>query len=89
MLVNRLKFFSKIFPDWLIVDHYSLDKEWETLVRTYAKNIMVIDDLGTVATTVIPFLDQNWFDDKDICHKGLVPSFCTQLLGPRYAQSQS
>ena len=82
---ESIKVLHKIFPDWLIVDHYSLDKEWETLVRTHVKNIMVIDDLGNRSHDCNLLLDQNWFDDKEIRYKGLVPSFCTQLLGPRYA----
>lgn len=32
--------------DWLIVDHYSLDWEWENTMRTVASRILVIDDLA-------------------------------------------
>ncbi len=31
--------------DWLVVDHYSIDKKWENLVKKSVKNILVIDDL--------------------------------------------
>tara|TARA_X000000368_G_scaffold89881_1_gene68593 strand:- start:30078 stop:31589 length:1512 start_codon:yes stop_codon:yes gene_type:complete len=31
--------------DWLIIDHYSIDKTWENSIKKYVKNIMVIDDL--------------------------------------------
>src|SRR4029077_13094471 len=32
--------------DWLIVDHYGLDANWESAQRSYAKSIMAIDDLA-------------------------------------------
>lgn len=34
-----------ITPDWLIVDHYELDREWEIVVRKAAERVMVIDDI--------------------------------------------
>jgi len=76
---------GKSILDWLIVDHYGLDEAWETVLRTHVKNIMVIDDLGNRIHDCNLLLDQNWFDDKDSRYNGLVPSFCTQLLGPEYA----
>ena len=76
---------GKTIPDWLIVDHYHLDEAWETVLRAHVKNIMVIDDLGNRIHDCNLLLDQNWFDDKDSRYNGLVPSFCTQLLGPEYA----
>jgi len=32
--------------DWLIVDHYALDRQWENNIRPYVKKIMIIDDLA-------------------------------------------
>ena len=32
--------------DWLIVDHYSLDAQWETSMRSYDTKFMVIDDMA-------------------------------------------
>ena len=76
---------GKTIFDWLIVDHYGLDEIWETVLRTHVKNIMVIDDLANRSHNCNLLLDQNWFDDKDSRYNGLVPSCCTQLLGPEYA----
>ena len=33
-------------PDWLVVDHYALDAEWECSVSSGVGKIMVIDDLA-------------------------------------------
>jgi UDP-2,4-diacetamido-2,4,6-trideoxy-beta-L-altropyranose hydrolase len=33
-------------PDWLVVDHYGLDRTWELAMRRHASHLMAIDDLG-------------------------------------------
>lgn len=33
-------------PDWVVVDHYALDKRWESAVQGHCKQLMVIDDLA-------------------------------------------
>jgi UDP-2,4-diacetamido-2,4,6-trideoxy-beta-L-altropyranose hydrolase len=71
-------------PEWLIVDHYSLDEKWEKSIRAYVKNIMVIDDLANRYHDCDILLDQNWFENMNR-YDGLVSSNCTQLLGPKYA----
>lgn len=71
-------------PECLIVDHYSLDSEWESSVRPYVKNIMVIDDLANREHNCELLLDQNYFK-QDSRYQGLVPEHCIKLLGPKYA----
>src|SRR5690606_25625734 len=36
---------EQIKPNWLIVDHYALDENWEKKLKPYCKKLMVIDDL--------------------------------------------
>ena len=76
---------GKTIPDWLIVDHYGLDKAWETVLRNHVKNIMVIDDLANRIHDCNLLLDQSWFVDKGSRYDGLVSAACTKLLGPEYA----
>lgn len=71
--------------DWLIVDHYSLDRTWETLMRRRAQRIMVIDDLANRQHDCDLLLDQNLRADNGVRYKQLVTAQCTLLLGPRYA----
>ena len=33
-------------PDWLIVDHYGIDSEWERMLRPHVNKIMIIDDIA-------------------------------------------
>ena len=70
--------------DWLVVDHYALDKTWETQLRPHTKRLMVIDDLANRPHDCDLLLDQNLADD-DSRYDALVPSHCTKLLGPNYA----
>lgn len=71
-------------PDWLIVDHYALDKKWEAEVRPYASPLMVIDDLANRPHDCDLLLDQNYLPDSQR-YDALVPSSCRKLLGPKYA----
>ena len=71
--------------DWLIVDHYGLDEEWERLLRPHAAKIMVIDDLADRRHDCDLLLDQNLFIDAEKRYDELVSPACTKLLGPKYA----
>ena len=72
-------------PDWLVVDHYALDKRWEGYLRPYVKKIMVIDDLADRAHDCDLLLDQNFYENLERRYDGLVPTWCEKLLGPKYA----
>ena len=71
--------------DWLIVDHYSLDEEWEKLLRPQVSKIMVIDDLADRRHDCDLLLDQNFFINGEKRYDEMVPPSCTKLLGPKYA----
>lgn len=70
--------------DYLVVDHYALDIDWEKRVRKSVKRILVIDDLADRAHDCDCLLDQSYFDDMDSRYQGLVPYHCRQLLGYDY-----
>ncbi len=71
--------------DWIIVDHYALDKSWEMIMRQATRKIMVIDDLADREHTCDLLLDQNYYLDRLTRYEGLVPKHCQMLLGPTYA----
>lgn len=71
--------------DWLIVDHYGLDARWEQRMHSYARKIMVIDDLANRPHDCDLLLDQNFYRDMDTRYDGLVPGHCQKLLGPKYS----
>jgi len=79
-------FGSKI--DWLVVDHYALDKKWEDLVSSCIERIMVIDDMANRVHNCNLLLDQNLVANMFSRYKDLVPVTCGMLLGPDYALLQ-
>lgn len=75
---------QRLAPQWLIVDHYALDAEWETSVRQRGLRIGVIDDLADRQHVGDWLLDQNLGRlAKD--YVGKVPVSCQCLIGPEYA----
>lgn len=75
-------------PDWLIVDHYALDRRWQADLRPYCEKIMVIDDLADRLHDCDLLLDQNLIANQDHRYECLVPTNCARLLGPAYALLQ-
>ncbi len=71
--------------DWLVIDHYAIDLEWEQAVRQYVGGVMVIDDLANRRHDCDLLLDQNFFENAQERYRNLVPPHCTKLLGPEYA----
>lgn len=71
--------------DWLVVDHYALDSNWELAMRQYARRIFVVDDLADRMHDCDLLLDQNLHENGASRYAGNVPVLCRRLLGPRYA----
>lgn len=70
--------------DWIVVDHYGIDKIWQKRMRAVADRILVIDDLADRQHDCEVLLDQN-FGRKLDDYEDLVPINCAKLLGPAYA----
>jgi UDP-2,4-diacetamido-2,4,6-trideoxy-beta-L-altropyranose hydrolase len=71
--------------DWMIVDHYELDANWESAVRPYVKNMLVIDDLANRAHNCDVLLDANYFPKASARYRNLVSQHTKLLVGPKYA----
>jgi UDP-2,4-diacetamido-2,4,6-trideoxy-beta-L-altropyranose hydrolase len=81
---QTLDVISPLKPDWLVVDHYSLDERWECILESAVNHIMVIDDLANRSHYCGLLLDQNLgrvASDYD----GLIPVDCWRLIGPSFA----
>ena len=72
-------------PDWLIVDHYALDSEWEQTLRPHVGRILIIDDLANRRHDADLLLDQNYAPGSATRYQGLLPPDTRTLLGPTYA----
>jgi UDP-2,4-diacetamido-2,4,6-trideoxy-beta-L-altropyranose hydrolase len=71
--------------DWIIVDHYALDAQWESDLRGAAARVLAIDDLAVRRHDCDVLLDQNLRPSGDRAYDKLVPERTRQLLGPQYA----
>ncbi|MBK1719494.1 UDP-2,4-diacetamido-2,4,6-trideoxy-beta-L-altropyranose hydrolase [Thiocystis violacea] len=71
--------------DWLIVDHYGLDRRWESAMRPWTQRLMVIDDLADRPHDCDLLLDQNLVDEAETRYRELIPSGCHLLTGPTHA----
>ena len=70
--------------DWLVVDHYALDRRWEQTMRPHTGRIMAIDDLADRPHDCDLLLDQNLGRQaKD--YGGLLSRHTQTLIGPAYA----
>jgi UDP-2,4-diacetamido-2,4,6-trideoxy-beta-L-altropyranose hydrolase len=70
--------------DWMVVDHYALDRRWEQALRPHTRRIMAIDDLADRSHDCDLLLDQNLGRQaKD--YGGLLSRHTQTLIGPTYA----
>ncbi|ATX76599.1 UDP-2,4-diacetamido-2,4,6-trideoxy-beta-L-altropyranose hydrolase [Reinekea forsetii] len=75
-----------VVVDWLIVDHYAIDKNWQLLLENCYHKLMVIDDLGDRDHQADILLDQNAQGKSgEARYKGRTNAECNLLLGPHYA----
>ena len=81
---QTLEIISVTKPDWLVVDHYAIDANWEKNFRSHVPRMMVIDDLANRAHECDLLLDQNFYVDMASRYSGLLPSGCKLLLGPTH-----
>jgi UDP-2,4-diacetamido-2,4,6-trideoxy-beta-L-altropyranose hydrolase len=75
-------------PDWLVVDHYGIDRRWEQRLRASSRRIMVIDDLADREHDCDILLDQNLVACMDTRYTNKVPDECALMLGPTFAMLQ-
>lgn len=72
--------------DTVVVDHYGLDRTWESEVREIADRVVAVDDLADRHREVDVVVDQNWYGaGSDRRYDDVVPAGTLTLLGPRHA----
>jgi UDP-2,4-diacetamido-2,4,6-trideoxy-beta-L-altropyranose hydrolase len=71
--------------DWLVVDHYDVNSQWESAMRNTVRRILVIDDLADRNHDCDLLLNQNFSTAPDNPYAALVRPGTKVLLGPRYA----
>jgi UDP-2,4-diacetamido-2,4,6-trideoxy-beta-L-altropyranose hydrolase len=66
--------------DWLVVDHYGLDEQWERAVRPCGRHLLVIDDLANRRHDADILLDQTFGRDAGD-YQGLTNPACERRCG--------
>ena len=85
-VAQTLSLLESLPVDWLVVDHYALDAQWEGQVSEAVGGIMVIDDLADRDHQADMLLDQNALNgEMEERYRERLNSECTLLLGPHYA----
>jgi UDP-2,4-diacetamido-2,4,6-trideoxy-beta-L-altropyranose hydrolase/UDP-4-amino-4,6-dideoxy-N-acetyl-beta-L-altrosamine N-acetyltransferase len=79
-----LNFLKQSRVDWLIVDHYGIDEEWQIYLKGNYQKLMVIDDLADRNHQCDLLLDQT-FNRQKKDYKDLVPESCELILGSQFA----
>lgn len=74
--------------DWLIVDHYALERQWESAVRHHARRVLVIDDLADRDHACDLLLDAN-LGRSVVDYASHVPAACGVMVGPTFALLRS
>ncbi len=83
--VHRTKHvLKKSIHDWIIVDHYGLDWQWESAIRGLARRVLVIDDLANRHHACDYLLDCV-YGRKRTDYQEIVTQDCELLLGSDYA----
>jgi UDP-2,4-diacetamido-2,4,6-trideoxy-beta-L-altropyranose hydrolase len=84
-IVDTLASLRPISWDLIVVDHYKLDRRWESAMRSIANRVLVIDDVANRVHDCDFLLDQNYYADAQSRYLGITPPNCNLLLGPKYA----
>jgi UDP-2,4-diacetamido-2,4,6-trideoxy-beta-L-altropyranose hydrolase len=69
----------------MVVDHYSIDSRWESLVAAKAPKILVIDDIANRPHRCSWLLDGGYVINGDGRYEKLLGKDASLLLGPAYA----
>lgn len=81
---QTLNAISTLDPDWLVVDHYALDAQWEYTLSSAVDKVMVIDDLANRPHECALLLDQT-FGRRAEDYQLWVSDSCQLLCGAKYA----
>jgi UDP-2,4-diacetamido-2,4,6-trideoxy-beta-L-altropyranose hydrolase len=75
---------NDLIIDWLIIDHYAIDKIWEDGIKKYIKNICVIDDFTHRKHNCNILLNQQIKQEDIIKYKNIINDDCKLYCGNDY-----
>jgi UDP-2,4-diacetamido-2,4,6-trideoxy-beta-L-altropyranose hydrolase len=80
---------DEVGAQWIVVDHYGLDADWEQAVATADRNVAAMDDLADRRHAAALVSDPSLVVEPHDRYKDLTSPGSQLLLGPRYAALRS
>lgn len=77
------KIIAQYQPEWLVVDHYRIDADWEAELNPVCGRMLVIDDLANRNHDCHMLVDAN-FGRTPEEYRPFVPAACKLLVGPEF-----
>lgn len=74
-----------VMLDWLIIDHYAIEKKWQTALKPFTRSYLQIDDLADREHDVDVLLDQNYYQLGQSRYDNLLPNKTKRLCGPEFS----
>ena len=71
--------------NFLLIDHYDIDSNFESSLKNIFERIFVIDDLANRKHDCDLLIDQNYYRDLNQRYEKLIQNGTIILLGPKYA----
>jgi len=71
--------------NFLLIDHYDIDSNFESSLKNIFERIFVIDDLANRKHDCDLLIDQNYYRDLNQRYEKLIQNGTITLLGPKYA----
>ena len=71
--------------NFLLIDHYDIDTDFELSLKNIFERIFVIDDLANRKHDCDLLIDQNYYRDLNQRYEKLIQNGTIALLGPKYA----
>ena len=71
--------------NFLLIDHYDIDTDFESSLKNIFERIFVIDDLANRKHDCDLLIDQNYYRDLNQRYEKLIQNDTITLLGPKYA----
>ena len=83
-VIKKMKVFNSS-NDWMVVDHYLLNKDWEKKISSKFYKLFIIDDLCDRPHYGNVLLNQNYLLGVKSKYRKILPLKTKILLGPKYA----
>ena len=86
--INNIKIILNEYhhdENFLLIDHYDIDANFETILKEFFKKIFIIDDLANRKHNCNLLIDHGYYKSQNTRYDSLISKNTMKLLGPKYA----